>query len=140
INSLLEQMGVNNLDSQIISDIYIRSTLRNVGHHDIYDLPRRLEMLDKGVINKNPKINLNKSYGSIENYDGDNGLGEVCTSFILERAQKLADSNGIGFCSVYNSNHFLATAPYLEKSAEAGYFTLIWTSARPAIGWPGTRK
>jgi len=138
INTLLNEMDVNEEHSEVISDIYTRATLRGVGHHDIYDLPGRLKRLDAGIINKNPNISLNKGFGSIENYDGDNGLGEVCTSFIMERAQELADSNGISFCSIYNSNHFLSAAPYVEKASELGYFSIAWTSARTVMGWPGS--
>lgn len=137
---LLGGMGLARSDSAVVAEVYRRATLRGVGHHDIHDLPQRLKALDEGLVNPAAAITMTASYHAVENYDGDNGLGERCSSFIMDRAQQLAERYGIGCCSVHNSNHFLSAAPYVEKAAEAGYFAMIWTSSSPVMGWPGSRE
>jgi LDH2 family malate/lactate/ureidoglycolate dehydrogenase len=64
---------------------------------------------------------------AVENHLGDNGPGEVCCSFIMEKGKRLADRYGIGLCTISDSNHYLASAPYTEKAAEEGYLSLLFT-------------
>lgn len=140
ISELLIGMGLTHSDATKVAQVYKRATLRGVGHHDIHDFPQRLNALEAGLVNTTPKIKLTKKYNAMENYDGDNGLGELGCSFIMDRAQKLASTNGIGLCSIFNSNHFLAAAPYVQKAADEGYFGIIWTCSKPVMGWQGSSE
>lgn len=139
IHQLLLGTGVTENDAINITDVYLRATLRDVGHHDIHDLPKRLHALHERLVKTKPQITLSSGYNACENYDGDNGLGEVCSSFIMNRSKSLANSYGIGFCSIYNSNHFLSASPYVEKLAEEGYIGIIWSSTQPVMGWPKSK-
>lgn len=132
--------GLQASDAEVVADVYFRATLRGVGHHDIYDLPSRLKALATGAAKPRPAIGLLHKFNALENYDGDNGLGELCSSFLMERAMRLADEFGIGFCAVRHSNHFLSAAPYLERATEAGYLGLIFSRTFPVMGAPGTAK
>jgi len=136
ILNALEVLGVPDSDREAVSDVYMRATLRGVGHHDIYDFPSRLELLKNGAVNTKPQMQLTGQYGAVALYDGDNGLGEVCCSFIMQKAKELSDQYGIGLCTITNSNHFLAAAPYVERAAEEGYAAVILTRGKPSMGPP----
>lgn len=73
-------------------------------------------------------------FNGLEIYDGDNGLGEVNCYYITRRSQEIADKNGISLVGIKNSNHFLASAPYVELSAEQNYLSLIFSSVGIAMG------
>lgn len=137
IHSSLRASGVNEEHAGWATEVFIRATLRGVGHHDIYNLPERLRDLKSGTTNANPSITMLRSFQTMESYDGDNGLGEVCSTFIMERAKKLADKFGMALCTIRTSNHFLAAAPYVEKAAEEGYISLLYTKGQPSMGAPG---
>jgi len=137
IHRLLTGSGIGAADADIVTNVYIRATLRGVGHHDIHDLYKRLTWLADDRINKRPKIKPVRSFAALESYDGDNGLGELCSQFIMRRAVSLAGQYGIGLCTIRHSNHFLAAAPYTEWATEQGYIGLIFTRDKPTMNAPG---
>ena len=129
--------GMSEENARIMSDIYISTTKRGVGHHDIHNLPQRLEKLKNGTLNPNPKFRLLSSFGCMERYDGDNGPGELINHFSMGRAMALASVHGMGMCAMNNSNHYLCSAPYIEQAARDGYIGLIIAKAMPTMGMPG---
>lgn len=133
-------VGMNEEHAGWTSEIYMRATLRGVGHHDIYDFPGRLRGLINKKLNSTPSIKLMRSYEAMESFDGDNGLGEVCSTYIMKRGMELADKFGISFCTINNSNHFLAAAPYVEKAAEEGFVAIIYTRGGPSMSVTMDRK
>ena len=130
------QMTAEN--AQTMVDVYMSATKRGVGHHDIYDFPGRLDRLLQGKVTVNPEFKNLAEFGCMESWDGDNGLGELVCSFIMDRAIALAQTNGIGFCAARNSNHFLAGAPYIIQAAQAGCVGLIIAKGPPNMGVPGS--
>lgn len=140
ISELLLAAGLTPANAGTVADVFMRATLRGVGHHDIYSLPSRLSLIESGRVKANPNITLLQKSQAVESYDGDNGLGEICCSFIMERAMRLADEFGIGFCTVRHSNHFLAASPYAEQAAEQNYLGLIFSRAVNTMGAPGASR
>lgn len=128
--------GVKEEYSVWMTDVFMRSTLRGVGHHDISHVPSRLESMKSGKINPKPEIKKLQGFKTMETYEGDNASGEICSTFVMERAKKLADEYGVGICTIINSNHFLAAAPYVEKASEEGYFSILYTRGHPIMGAP----
>lgn len=132
--------GLNEEDASRVTDVYYRATLRGVGHHEIDSLPGRFDHLEKGETNPAASITKIGGMGALELYDGDNGMGELCSLFATERSMELAASQGIGFVSVRNSNHFLAAAPYTEYAEEKGFFTTILSKSPSGLTIPGAGK
>ncbi|WP_040978484.1 Ldh family oxidoreductase [Oceanobacillus jeddahense] len=137
---LLIGAGLNENNATNVANVYRRATLRDVGHHDINDLPKRLKALHEESVKANPKMERTENYQAMENYNGDNGLGELCAHFIMNRSKELANIYGISLCSVFNSNHFLSAQPYVEESAEDGYLSIIYSSTQPVMGWPNSKE
>jgi LDH2 family malate/lactate/ureidoglycolate dehydrogenase len=128
---LLLAAGLNPENADVVTDVFIRATLRGLGNHDLQDLPGRLKNLVEGKIKANPEIKMIHQFGCLENYEGDNGLGELCGMFVMKRAEALAAVHGIGCCSVRNTNHILASTPYVEVAAEDGFVGYIITRGAP---------
>ncbi len=140
VKTLLAGAGLDTSAADAAADIFTRATLRNVGHHDIYFLPQRLEWLTGKGVNPKPSISLESATGGIEIWDGDKGLGELCCRHVTLRAMDLAGKNGIGFATVRHSNHFLAASPYCEIGAEKGFFVLVFSNTDPCMSFPGGDK
>ena len=137
ITKLLEAAGLPKGDAAAVADVYVRASLRGNGHHDICDLPGRLGSLKAGKVKAAPKITLIHRNKAMENYEGDNGLGEFHGAFIARRSIELAKEFGVGVCTIRNSNHILACAPFSEIIAEAGMLGYVVTRAGVAMGAPG---
>ncbi len=119
--ALSQAAGMSAANAAILADVYVRSTLRGVGHHDICDLPLRIAAFREGRMNPDPRITPCGGSDAVEAWDGDNGPGELCAVHVVQRAQALASCHGIGLATIRSSNHFLAAAPYVQMAAERGY-------------------
>ena len=135
--TLLSRLGLSSSDARVMTDIYISTTKRGVGHHDIHNLPQRLERLVSRDLNPAPEFRRLSAFGGLERYDGDNAPGELIVHCAMARAMALAAVHGMGLCAVRNSNHYLCSAPYVEQAARAGYIGLIIAKAMPTMGVPG---
>jgi LDH2 family malate/lactate/ureidoglycolate dehydrogenase len=137
MSEILRAYGLSEKNIKTVVNVYLMRTKAGVGHHDIYDFIPRMQMLQSGTVEKNPAINLLHSFGCMENWDGGNGLGEIVCSFGMGRAIELAKQYGIGFCTIRNSNHYLASLPYTLQAAKDGFIGLIIARAYPSMGVPG---
>jgi len=140
ITALLAGLGVPEENAAAAARVYIQATKRGAGHHDVTMLPMRIQALREGRINPKPQPKLLASFGGMERWDADNGLGEVVNTFSMQRAVDLASKHGIGFCALCNSNHFLCSAPYVAQAAERGYIGLIISKGAPTMGVPGSPR
>ena len=140
IESLWLAWGGRAEDARLMADIYTENTERGMGHHDIHNLPSRIEGIRSGMIDPRAEITLLSSFGAMESWDGHHGAGEVLSSHIMKRACDLASVHGLGFAAVRNSNHYLSSAPYVRFAAENGYVGFIMAKAAPAMGMPGQKK
>ena len=134
---IMTACGMTKENAETAADVFLRATLRGVGHHDIYDFASRVKRLKDGKAVPNPVYTKLSAFGGMESYDAGNGLGEVVCSFAMERAMELADEHGIGLVALRNTNHFLAAAPYVEAAAEKGYIGLLLCKGAPSMGAPG---
>lgn len=138
--NLLSAAGLTPDHVATVSDIFVRASLRNVGHHDIYFLPQRLDWLTHHGVNPRPNFQLEHSFGATEVWDADHGLGEAACAHITHRAIELSRAHGIGFATIKRSNHFLAASPYCEIGAEAGCLLLVFSNTDPCMAAPGGNK
>ena len=137
IQSTLIQLRMTESNAETVADTVMRAMLRGVGHHDINDFPSRITGLRNGTFTVNPVFRSIESFGALESWDGDNGLGELVCSFAMERAMDLADIHGIGLCAMRDSNHYMAAAPYVERASERGFIGMMLCKGPPTMGAPG---
>lgn len=139
LERLFASVGLNCEHAAVMADIYVETTKRDYGHHDINNLPSRVQAIEAEKVNINPKFEKLAAFGAMEQWDGDNGLGEIINTFSMQRAIDLASEYGLGFCTVRNSNHYLCSAPYVMQAAKQGYLGLIIAKGVPTMGVPGCR-
>lgn len=130
-------LGFSPEDAKTAQDIFMRATLRNVGHHDVYHLPGHIKNVAAKKMAANPAYKKIAAFGALESWDGGNGIGPVVCAFAMNRAMALADIHGIGLCAMRNTNHFMAAAPYVERAAERGYIALMLAKGGASMGMTG---
>jgi len=130
-------VGLSEKDAETVVKLHLEKTKRGVGHHDVADLPSRIERISKGVFNPHPEFKKLAAFKSQESWDGGNGMGELTCSFAMERAIALAQEYGMGLCTIRNSSHFLASSLYTTMAAEAGCIGIIIAKDYPSMGMPG---
>lgn len=133
---LLQAAGLPEDHAKSAADVFLRASMRDLGHHDLSYLPQRLDWL-AGEVNPHPQIKLVSNAQAAEVWDGDEGLGEVLCSHITHRAIELARKSGVGYAGVRRSNHFLAADPYTQIGADQGFLVVVWTNTDAGMAFPG---
>ncbi|AFG36386.1 Ldh family oxidoreductase [Spirochaeta africana] len=137
VNSILQAVGLRPTDAVMVTDIFMRASRRELGHHDLHDLPGRLQQLQSRAINPTPSFTPLRDEPGVYVFDGDGGLGELCCGHACRQAIERAQQTGIGLASVRHSNHFLAGYPYAQIGAEQNCMLLVYTNTDPSMTGPG---
>ncbi|MDA3850353.1 MAG: Ldh family oxidoreductase, partial [Spirochaetaceae bacterium] len=134
IKEMLQAAGTHQEAAHRAADIFVRSSLRQTGHHDISYLPQRLELLQRGTIIPAGKMELLFDTPAFSRWDGHGALGEYNCSLLLEKTMEKAKQLGLAMGTVRHSNHFLAGHPYGQIAAEKGCMAIVWSNTDPCMG------
>lgn len=129
--------GLSEEQADICAQVHTQSSCDGVYSHGLNRVPRFVDFVRKGWVNLQAKPELIKGFGSMENYDGNLGIGVLNAKFCVNRAMELAKQHGIGIVSLRNTTHWMRGGSYAWEGVEKGYLTLCWTnteSCMPAWG------
>ncbi|MCF7945416.1 MAG: Ldh family oxidoreductase [Spirochaetia bacterium] len=139
--NLYAKTGMSDADAEICAECTVKTNLWGVDSHGILRTPVYLERILNGAVKPRPEIqeieNNKKLHSPVSLLDGDKGLGYVVAEKAMEAAVKKAESFGLGFVLVKNSNHFGAASLFSRKAAEKGLIGITATNVMPNIGMPG---
>src|SRR5256885_12908560 len=136
--ALLGAHGVPKKDAATVAACLVRADLRGVDTHGLTRLPGYLERLRRGLINPRPKLFPKRVAPAAAALDGQNGFGFVIGTRAMAEAISLARKSGIGIASARRSTHFGMAAFYVLQALDAGFVSLVFTNASPAMPpWGG---
>lgn len=137
-NRVLEGMGMNKENSDIVADSLIRANLEGVDSHGISRLPIYSKRFTDKRINLNPDISMEESTPSVLLVDGDNGLGHVVTYHSILKGMDMAKQSGISAIAIKNSNHFGTASYYCQLACEQNLACIGFTNSPSGIApWGG---
>ena len=87
-----------------------------------------LARLEKGVINKRPRMKLHSGSDVTAVLDADGALGPVGAHAGMEEAMKRADRHGAGFVAVRNCSHLGYVGYWAKMAMERGFIGLSMTN------------
>lgn len=137
ISQLMAKYGFS--DEQIADIQYglIEPSLRGIDTHGIRLLECYLKELDGGRSNPKARLKLSASYPATATLDAGGALGILAGMSAMRHCMALADTHGIGWVSVKNSNHFGAASVYSLYAAQNGYIGLSFSNADALIAPEG---
>ena len=116
-------------DRAALSARLIAETTRDgVYTHGLNRFPRFEAMVLNGSIDIHAEPTLTASFGSIERWNGNRGVGNLNAYASINHAITLAKQNGIGGVALGNTNHWMRGGTYGWLAAEAGIFTICWSN------------
>jgi len=125
-------------DARTVAECLVRADLRGVDTHGLQYLPHYLKRVRMGLINAKPSLSIQKVTPVAGLLDGQNAFGFVVASRATAEAVEMARDFGVGLVSVRRSTHFGMAACYVLQAVEAGYISLVFTNASPAMPpWGG---
>src|SRR6185436_4931939 len=91
------------------------------------------ETIKNGIVDIHAAPELIGSYGAMEQWDGQGGVGNLNAHASMSRAISLARAGGVGCVALRNTNHWMRGGNYGWQAAEAGVIGICWTNTMPNL-------
>lgn len=123
------------------AELFVQNSLDGVYTHGLNRFPRTIEYIQKGYIKVNAVPVLVNSFGALEQWDGQSGIGPSNAKRSMARAVELASSYGVGCVALRNTNHWMRGGAYGLQAANAGCIAICFTNTLPNMPpWGGKDK
>lgn len=133
VYQVMINLGLSEEKARICAEIHTQSSRDGVESHGLNRVPRFAEYVQKGWINIAGEPELKMHRGTVENYDGNLGIGITNAIFCADRAVELAKEHGIGCVTLRNSTHWMRGGTYAWRMAEAGYLGMSWINTESCM-------
>lgn len=108
--------------------IFTNNSRDGVYSHGLNRFPVFIDYINKGWIDKSAEPKLIKTFGAIEQWDGQFGPGMLNAQFCMQRAIDLAKEKGMACVALKNTNHWMRGGTYGWQAAEAGCIAINFTN------------
>lgn len=129
--------GLNESQADVCASIHTEASCDGIFSHGLNRVARFVDYVNKGWVDITAVPEKVKALGSMEIYDGKQGIGITNALFAVERAMALASEGGMGLVGMRNTSHWMRGGSYGWKAVEKGYAAICWTnteSCMPAWG------
>src|SRR6266567_687110 len=137
--TLIASYGVPDADAETVAKCLVQADLRSVDTHGLMRLPGYLNRVRLGLTNKTPELEAKPVGTAAAAVDGQNGFGFVVGTFAMNEAIRLAGLHGVGIVAARHSTHFGMAGSYVLQALEAGYVSMVFSNASPAMPPWGAR-
>ncbi|MCC7300639.1 MAG: 3-dehydro-L-gulonate 2-dehydrogenase [Verrucomicrobia bacterium] len=108
--------------------IFTQNTCDGVNSHGVNRFPNFVMDVKIGTVNPHAESERISSFGAIEQWDGNRGIGPLNAEKAMKRAIELSRGNGIGCVGLRNTNHWMRAGTYGLLAAEADCIGICWTN------------
>ena len=130
--------GMNEEDANTCARIHTESSCDGIYSHGLNRVPRFVDFLKRGWVNKEAKTELVKKLGVIEIYDGQKGPGILNAFHATNRAMDIAKEQGVGIVTLRNTTHWMRGGTYGWYAADHGFIAMSWTNTESVMpAWGG---
>jgi ureidoglycolate dehydrogenase (NAD+) len=120
-------------------DLLVWANLRGVDSHGVLRIPRYVEMVELGIINRSASPRQVAGRGAVVVIDADRAPGAVAMNLAARTAAELAGTHGIGWCATRSISHAGAIGYYAQQVAARGSAAIVMTASKPLMIYHGTK-
>jgi 3-dehydro-L-gulonate 2-dehydrogenase len=124
--------------ADVCARLFAEASRDGVYTHGLNRFPRFIKNIYQGIVKAAATPHLMQAIGSIEQWDGQNGPGNLNAHFCMQRAISLAGENGMAVITLRNTNHWMRGGSYGWQAAGAGCIGICWTNTQPNMPAWGT--
>ncbi|MFC5283329.1 3-dehydro-L-gulonate 2-dehydrogenase [Pedobacter alpinus] len=128
LKSVLLKLGFSETKAKACAEIFANNSRDGVYSHGLNRFPVFVDYIKKGYINIEAEPTLIKSFGVIEQWDGNLGPGVLNAKFCMQRAITLAKQHGMACVALKNTNHWMRGGAYGWQAAEANCIGINFTN------------
>lgn len=137
-NQVLIKMGFKPDLAMENATLFAQNSLDGVYTHGLNRFPRTIDYIKDGLIKVNAVPSLISSFGPLEQWDGQMGIGPSNAKRSMARAIELASIHGMGCVALRNTNHWMRGGAYGLQAADSGCIGICFTNTIPNMApWGG---
>ena len=119
--------------------VLVWADARGTASHGVLRIPRYVEMVKEGRIDPGATFEVERCDGAIAVAEAGNMPGASAMLAGTEKALDVADSFGVGWCSVKNITHAGAVGYYAMQAAKRGMIGIVMSASGPLMAYHGAR-
>jgi 3-dehydro-L-gulonate 2-dehydrogenase len=131
LQRVLLTLGFSEARALDCARMFAEASRDGVSSHGLNRFPRFIEFIQKGYVKIDASPLQSGAIGSMEQWDGQLGPGNLNASFCMDRAVSLAKKQGMGLVALRHTNHWMRGGAYGWQAAEAGYIGICFTNTMP---------
>ena len=140
LTDALFRIGFETERASLCARLFTQSSCDGVSSHGLNRFPRFIEMIKNGVVDIHAAPELECSFGVVERWNGNRGVGNLNAHQCMDRAIQLSRANGLGCVALANTNHWMRGGSYGWQAAESGVIGICWTNTLPNLPpWGGDK-
>lgn len=125
--------GVPREDASITAEVLVAANLRGIDSHGVARLRRYVNGLRQGVMCPRPEVRIVHETPLTALVDGGGGLGQPIGVRAMRLSIAKAETHGVGFVAVRNSNHYGIAGYYAMMALEHDLIGLSLTNSGPYV-------
>ncbi|MFW6125169.1 MAG: Ldh family oxidoreductase, partial [Pirellulales bacterium] len=137
IIDLAAAAGVPRDDAAILADALVDADLHGTSTHGVSRLNIYLRRIQRGLIDPNAELGVQKRRPAVLAVDANDGLGQVQAVKTLDLLTPLAREYGVAAATIRRSQHFGALAYYCNRAAARDMVLFAMTNCEPAMSPAG---
>lgn len=119
--------------ADLCARLFAEASRDGVASHGLNRFPRFIHFINEGYVKVDARPIRVKAVGALEQWDGQQGPGNLNAHFCMDRAVGLAREHGIGLVALRNTNHWMRGGAYGWQAVEQGMMAICFTNTTPNL-------
>jgi LDH2 family malate/lactate/ureidoglycolate dehydrogenase len=140
IREALAKVGLPDTDAETVAALMTRADVTGADAHGVFRLPQYVARIEDGGVARRPNITVTRTAPATALVDGDNAMGHLVMSKVVDTAIDIAAETGVAWVGARRSNHAGPAALYVEKPVARGMVGMysVVASANHMPIWGGS--
>lgn len=133
LSRILLRLGFTHERARFCAQLFADTSRDGVYSHGLDRFPRFVRGIRKGLVDVLATPTLMSNHRSLEQWNGNRGVGNLNAWQSMSRAITLSRQHGMGCVALANTNHWMRGGTYGWQAAEAGVIGICWTNTMPNL-------
>lgn len=138
--SIATAAGLPGDDAAILADSLVDADVHGISTHGVSRLNIYIRRIQKGLIDPEAKLVIERVRPSVLMVNASNGIGQVQAYKVLSLLMDRAQNTGTAAAAIHNSQHFGTLSYYCARAAAHDMVLLVFTNAEPSMSPTGGRE
>lgn len=133
MRQVLLKYGFSAERADLSARLFAEASRDGVYSHGLNRFPRFIEFIQKDYVKVDKSPVRVAQMGAIEQWDGQQGPGNLNAHFCMNRAIEMAQIHGMGLVALRDTNHWMRGGSYGWQAADAGMMGICFTNTTPNL-------